>query len=190
MNSPTTWAAQDSKYNYRIAASSPSPYEGYIYRRTWSGNGEMVFSWTYSDLAAAKKDLAERGAKDYFVKPTDPVPAVPPPPPPPEPVENLAPGYVLDEEDVTAFDVVDATADELDNLVTEEATVEAATETPHKIEIYRDSAGEFRWRRRAANGVIISNSTESYPDKRDCLHGLQIANTSNYVLNDQTGESA
>lgn len=31
-----------------------------------------------------------------------------------------------------------------------------------KVEIYRDDAGEWRWRRRASNGLIVSVSGEGY----------------------------
>lgn len=37
-----------------------------------------------------------------------------------------------------------------------------------KIKIYRDGAGEFRWRLVASNGRIIADSAEGYTDKAHC----------------------
>lgn len=48
----------------------------------------------------------------------------------------------------------------------------------HKFEIYRDDAGEFRWRLKAANGRIVADSSEGYRNKDDLqatLHGLIVA---------------
>lgn len=39
---------------------------------------------------------------------------------------------------------------------------------PDKTEVYKDSAGEWRWRRIAPNGEIIADSAESYTRKADC----------------------
>ncbi len=36
-----------------------------------------------------------------------------------------------------------------------------------KIEIYKDSQDEWRWRRYADNGVQIGKSTEGYKNKSD-----------------------
>lgn len=38
---------------------------------------------------------------------------------------------------------------------------------PDTIDIYTDSANEYRWRRQAANGEIISDSGESYTRRYD-----------------------
>jgi uncharacterized protein YegP (UPF0339 family) len=37
-----------------------------------------------------------------------------------------------------------------------------------KWEFYKDSAGYWRWRRKAPNGEIVGASTESYINKSDC----------------------
>lgn len=38
-------------------------------------------------------------------------------------------------------------------------------------EIYRDKAGEWRWRAsHASNGQILAVASEGYADKRDCVH--------------------
>ena len=36
-------------------------------------------------------------------------------------------------------------------------------------EIYKDSAGDWRWRRTASNGRIVGASTEGYANKADCI---------------------
>lgn len=48
---------------------------------------------------------------------------------------------------------------------------------PHRLEVFKDKAGEFRWRRRAGNSQIISTSGEGYVEKRNALHGLRLANS-------------
>jgi len=40
-----------------------------------------------------------------------------------------------------------------------------------QFEIYKDSAGKFRWRLRAANGEIIATS-EAYQVKEGCEKGI------------------
>jgi uncharacterized protein YegP (UPF0339 family) len=37
-----------------------------------------------------------------------------------------------------------------------------------KWEVYKDKRGEFRWRRKAANGNITGSASESYVKKADC----------------------
>ena len=39
---------------------------------------------------------------------------------------------------------------------------------PH-FEIYRDTAGDWRWRLRAANGRIVADSAEGYASRRNVL---------------------
>lgn len=36
------------------------------------------------------------------------------------------------------------------------------------VEIYRDDLGEWRWRKRAANGKVIADSGEGYRNFDDC----------------------
>jgi len=43
-----------------------------------------------------------------------------------------------------------------------------------KFEVYKDRAGEWRWRFRASNGNIIADSAEGYINKTDCEHGIEI----------------
>lgn len=40
-------------------------------------------------------------------------------------------------------------------------------------EVYKDGAGEFRWRIRAANGEIIASSGESFDSYRNATDALQ-----------------
>lgn len=43
-----------------------------------------------------------------------------------------------------------------------------------KFEVYKDKAGEFRWRFRAVNGKILADSGEGYKAKADCKHGIEL----------------
>jgi uncharacterized protein YegP (UPF0339 family) len=43
-----------------------------------------------------------------------------------------------------------------------------------KFELYKDTAGEFRWRFVAANGNIIATSSEGYKAKVDCQNGINL----------------
>ena len=43
-----------------------------------------------------------------------------------------------------------------------------------QFEVYKDKAGEWRWRLRASNGKIIGDSGEGYKNKQDCLHGIEL----------------
>jgi len=40
--------------------------------------------------------------------------------------------------------------------------------------IYKDRAGEYRWRYEAVNGRTIADSGEGYKTKKDCRHGLDL----------------
>lgn len=37
------------------------------------------------------------------------------------------------------------------------------------VEVYEDAAGEYRWRRKAENGEIVSDSAEGYADRSYCI---------------------
>ena len=41
------------------------------------------------------------------------------------------------------------------------------------FEVYKDKAGEFRWRLKASNGQNIASSGEGYAEKRGCLAGIE-----------------
>ena len=44
--------------------------------------------------------------------------------------------------------------------------------------VYRDNAGQWRWRLRAANGQTIADSGEGYVNKHDCLHAIDLVKSS------------
>jgi len=39
---------------------------------------------------------------------------------------------------------------------------------PDVVRVYRDTAGEYRWRRSAPNGRILADSSEGYRHKDEC----------------------
>ena len=43
-----------------------------------------------------------------------------------------------------------------------------------EFELYRDAAGEFRWRLQAENNKIIADSAEGYLRKSDCEDGIEL----------------
>ena len=42
-----------------------------------------------------------------------------------------------------------------------------------KWEIYKDKAGEWRWRRTASNGKTVGASSEGYVNHSDCIANAQ-----------------
>ena len=48
-----------------------------------------------------------------------------------------------------------------------------ATKPAATFEVYKDKAGEHRWRLRAANHQVIATSGDGYKEKRDCLAGIE-----------------
>jgi uncharacterized protein YegP (UPF0339 family) len=58
-----------------------------------------------------------------------------------------------------------------------------------KFEIYKDAAGEYRFRLRAPNGEIIAAS-EGYTQKSSCKNGIASVkeNAPNAIIEDLTGE--
>ena len=55
----------------------------------------------------------------------------------------------------------------------EDQTVEGYAEAKHpKFEVYKDKAGEFRFRLKAKNGEIIATG-EGYKAKASCLNGIE-----------------
>lgn len=45
------------------------------------------------------------------------------------------------------------------------------------LDVYQDSAGEWRWRVLAGNGKTVADSGEGYKRQGDCLTGAKIATT-------------
>ena len=44
--------------------------------------------------------------------------------------------------------------------------------------VYKDTAGQWRWRLYAANAKIIANSGEGYFNKADCLSAIGLVKSS------------
>jgi uncharacterized protein YegP (UPF0339 family) len=42
------------------------------------------------------------------------------------------------------------------------------------FKVYKDSSGNWRWRLVAANHRIVADSGESYYNKQDCLHAINL----------------
>lgn len=57
------------------------------------------------------------------------------------------------------------------------------------FEIYKDNAGEFRWRLKASNGQVIGTSGQGYKAKADCQHGIDVIkrDAAKARVEDQTG---
>jgi uncharacterized protein len=41
-----------------------------------------------------------------------------------------------------------------------------------KFDVYKDKAGQWRWKLVASNGKTIAESGEGYLEKKDCLDGI------------------
>ena len=60
-----------------------------------------------------------------------------------------------------------------DRAAVEDQTIEGYAQEKHpKFEVYRDKAGEFRFRLKATNGQIIAVG-EGYTAKASCLNGIE-----------------
>ena len=71
-------------------------------------------------------------------------------------------------------------ADAQDKKVVDEASKaadgkKAADEKKAKatFEVYKDRAGEYRWRLRSMNKQVLASSGEGYKEKRDCLAAIE-----------------
>lgn len=47
-----------------------------------------------------------------------------------------------------------------------------------KFELYKDKAGEFRWRLKHSNGNIIATASEGYASKASALRSIEIVRES------------
>ena len=45
---------------------------------------------------------------------------------------------------------------------------------PKQFVVYKDAAGEFRWRLYAQNGRVIADSGEGYKNRVDCVAGAKL----------------
>ena len=43
-----------------------------------------------------------------------------------------------------------------------------------EFEVYKDKAGEFRWRLQANNNEIVADSNEGYKSKASALNGIEV----------------
>jgi len=53
-----------------------------------------------------------------------------------------------------------------------------------KFHVYKDTAGEWRWRLKAAKGKIIADSGEGYKSKQSCKEGIELVKTATIVEDD------
>ena len=61
-----------------------------------------------------------------------------------------------------------------------------------KFEAYKDRVSNYRWRLRANNGRVVSDSAEGYVNKSDCLAGIAIvkAEAPGAPIDDQTQQQS
>ncbi len=50
-----------------------------------------------------------------------------------------------------------------------------------EVQLYKDDAGEWRWRRKSENGRIIATSGEGYKNYQDALFTAEDVNGTNTV---------
>jgi uncharacterized protein YegP (UPF0339 family) len=43
-----------------------------------------------------------------------------------------------------------------------------------EFHLYKDAAGEWRWRLLAGNKRIVADSGEGYKNRQDCVHGIEL----------------
>jgi uncharacterized protein len=53
------------------------------------------------------------------------------------------------------------------------AAAEGDKKAKATFEVYKDKAGEFRWRLRAQNTKVLATSSEGYAEKRNCLAAIE-----------------
>jgi uncharacterized protein YegP (UPF0339 family) len=53
------------------------------------------------------------------------------------------------------------------------AADDSSAKSAATFEVYKDKAGEFRWRLKSSNGQNIAASGEGYSEKRSCLAGIE-----------------
>jgi uncharacterized protein len=46
----------------------------------------------------------------------------------------------------------------------------------HYVQVYRDSRGEWRWRRLHENGNVVADSGEGYVNYEDCFEMASLVN--------------
>jgi uncharacterized protein YegP (UPF0339 family) len=43
-----------------------------------------------------------------------------------------------------------------------------------EFEVYKDKAGEYRWRLQANNNEVVADSNEGYKSRQSCLNGIEV----------------
>lgn len=56
--------------------------------------------------------------------------------------------------------------------------------------VYKDTAGQYRWRLYATNNRIVADSGEGYHNKQDCLNGVNLVKGTNSATPVHTHSSA
>lgn len=54
-----------------------------------------------------------------------------------------------------------------------------------EFHIYKDEAGEYRWRLKAANGNILADSGEGYKNKDDCITAINSVRSAELTVEDE-----
>jgi uncharacterized protein YegP (UPF0339 family) len=58
-----------------------------------------------------------------------------------------------------------------------------------RLDVYKDSKGEWRWRVRAQNGKVMADSAEGYKARGSCRHAaMRILDPAKVVMYDEKGE--
>ncbi|MFJ7566723.1 YegP family protein [Herminiimonas sp. NPDC097707] len=52
--------------------------------------------------------------------------------------------------------------------------------------LYKDVSGQWRWNIRARNHKVIADSSESYVNKTDALHGIELVKNASNVYDSTT----
>ncbi len=55
-----------------------------------------------------------------------------------------------------------------------------------RAQLYKDSKGEFRWKRLAANNRTVGASTEGYNNKADCIDNALLMGVKKREIQDKT----
>ena len=86
--------------------------------------------------------------------------------------EIIATSEVYDTKDA-ALNGIKSVSKNAPAAAVEDQTVEGFAEAKHpKFEVYKDKAGEFRFRLKSSNGQIIAVS-EGYVAKAGCMNGIE-----------------
>jgi uncharacterized protein YegP (UPF0339 family) len=82
---------------------------------------------------------------------------------------------------------LDAASDTVVELLNSDDEEEGDVVMADAVELYKDHAGEWRWRRFAENGEEIGASTEGYKNRADCIENAKM-NGITFSLDDEKVE--